>query len=48
MADWYPEHPSLAIFNVHKPGPLPATVSNMNPGGDESEEEIELDNEGYV
>jgi len=48
MADRYPEHPSLAIFDSHQPDPLPAPVSNVDPGLDESEEEIQLDNDGYV
>ena len=47
MADRYPEHPSLVIFDFPQPDPLPA-VSNVDPGLDESEEKIELDNNGYV
>ncbi|PUU83998.1 hypothetical protein B9Z19DRAFT_1060587 [Tuber borchii] len=48
MADRYPEHPSLVIFDFHQPDLLHVPPVNRDPGLDGSDEEIELDNNGYV
>ncbi|KAG0135395.1 hypothetical protein HOY82DRAFT_536820 [Tuber indicum] len=47
MADRYPEHPNLAIFDFIESNP-PQSLQEPDIGPDDSEEEIELENGGYV